>query len=150
MKLIVKLPANKPPFIGILFPRLLEAEKTNQELVLDHKNANYRIVFEFIGNWVNIKLISEDIPAVKFYNKVTYDRDKLSAWIYLTRKSKGFNFSHLILVNDKETVVKTLSKTKLFVLKIEAYEILSKTSEDFDLSDENIITGYIKSSRGHY
>lgn len=124
MKLVVKLPKDKPPFIGIVFDRSAEAEKTNQELVHDHKYADYRIVFEFIRDWVNVKLISNSIPAVKFYTKLTYDKDKVIAWFYITKNMKGFNFSHVYIHNNKECVAKTDAKQKLFVLKVRAMKCI--------------------------
>jgi hypothetical protein len=132
MKLVVKLPPNKPPFIGIVFPHISIAEKTNQELVIDHKYADYRIVFEFIQGWVNVKLISNAIPAVKFYNKLSYDKEKMIAWLYITRTAKEFNFSHLHEPHGKEVVVKTLLKPKLFVLKVDSYEVHTGEPDDFE------------------
>lgn len=132
MKLVVKLPPNKPPFIGIVFPHISVAEKTNQELVIDHKYADYRIVFEFIRTWINVKLISNAIPAVKFYNKLTYDKEKVIAWLYITKNSTEFNFSHLHEPYGKEVVVKTLLKQKLFVLKMDGYEVHTGEPDDFE------------------
>ncbi|MBC7694972.1 MAG: hypothetical protein H7141_05930 [Burkholderiales bacterium] len=132
MKLVVKLPKDKPPFIGIVFDHESDAEKVNQNLITDHKYADYRIVFEFISDWVNVKLISNSIPAVKFYNKLSYDKEKLIAWFYITKNMKGFNFSQLYVYGNKECVAKTIAKQKLFVLKVDSYEVHTGEPDDFE------------------
>lgn len=137
MKLVVKLPKDKPPFIGIVFEHAGDAGKINQELITDHKYADYRIVFEFISGWVNVKLISNSIPAVKFYNKLSYDKEKLIAWFYITKNRKGFNFSHLYVSGNKECVAKAPAKQILFVLKVDSYEV--HTGEPDDYEPTNVI-----------
>ena len=145
MKLIVKLPPNKLPFIGIVFEHSGDAEKINQELITDYKYADYRIVFEFIRDWVNVKLISNSIPAVKFYNKLSYDKSKLIAWFYITKNMKGFNFSHLYIYQNKECVAKIPVKQKLFVLKVDSYEVYTGEPDDFEPT--NVIRATNKNNR---
>ncbi len=48
MVLIVKLPKNKPPFIGIQFMYEHEAQKLNEDLAEKYGNSTYKVVFEFM------------------------------------------------------------------------------------------------------
>ena len=129
MKLVVKLPKGKLPFIGILLPKNnLDSQKFNQDLILDYKYASYRIVFEFIRSHVNIKLISDESLIVRFYNKLEYNPEKLRAWFYLTNNAKEFNFSQIVLENGKEVVQRTYERKVLFVLKVNKYEIATGNS----------------------
>jgi hypothetical protein len=66
--LIVKLPKGKPPFIGILFSTETEANTLNQELVNDFKYRPYRIILEPLRDFINLRLVCEEIVVVKFYN----------------------------------------------------------------------------------
>lgn len=140
--LIVKLPPNKPPFIGMLYSDSWSLNEINQELVIKHKNAGYRIVFEFINGILNIRLISEAALVVKFYNNVSYDKEKLKAWIYLTKDKTSFNFSHIYIKDGKETVVRTKEKGMLFVLPVQSYEVIG------NIDSEKQNNYYLKAKKG--
>jgi len=124
MKLIVKLPKDKLPFIGVQFPYSYEAGKTNQDLVINFKHINYKMLFEFIKNTVNVKLVSDENMILRSYNGLDYDKDKLKTWFYLTKDAKAFNFSHIVKEGGKEMVVKTIQQPQYFILKLNKYEIL--------------------------
>lgn len=122
MKLIVKLPRGKLPFIGIIVPEL-DFGQLNQDLVLQFKHADYKIVFEFRRNKLSMRLISEENLIVRFYNDLVFDEDKQRSWFYRTKNARAFNFSHVEIKDDKEMVVRTKEKLQLFILKVSSYEI---------------------------
>ncbi len=128
MKLVVKLPPLKPPFIGIVFHHSSDAEQTNQDLITVHNNVDYRIIFEFVNNLVNIKLIAAHSMVTREYLDVTYDAEQLLPWLYHTKNTAFFNFGHLYELNKKEVVAKTSIGLKLFVVKVFKYEV-AKVSE---------------------
>ena len=128
MELVLKLPKGKPPFIGILFQSATEAEKLNSDLVVDHRYLNYKIIFEIIADHLNIRLICEELVTVRFYNHVVYDPEKLKSWLYVlkTGKTTSVNFSHLILKDNKHTLVKAYQQKIYFVLKVANCKVLTK------------------------
>ncbi|MEO6302655.1 MAG: hypothetical protein ABIP51_05745 [Bacteroidia bacterium] len=125
MKLIVKLPKDKLPFVGIQFPYSYDAGKTNQDLVINFKHVSYKLVFEFVKNTVNVKLVSDENMIMRSYNGLEFDREKLKTWFYLTKDAKAFNFSHTVKESGKEMVVRTLQKPLLFILKLNKCEIIN-------------------------
>lgn len=125
MKLVVKLSKGKKPFIGILFTRSFDAEKCNNDLMLNYRNTVFRIEFIFEGQYVNVKLICEDELIVRTYAHASFEADKLRNWFYLTKECKDFNFSQLYIKDGKETVVKEFTSQKWFVLKVSGYKVIS-------------------------
>jgi DNA topoisomerase VI subunit A len=135
MRLVVKLPKDKLPFIGIiLYATDLQMMKFNQDLITEHKQASYRIVFEFTGRYVNLQLISDEHFIKRVYEKLDYDAGKLRQWFHLADKSKGFHFSQLKIEQNKEMVLRTKDGNLLFVLKIEKYEILGSDAVLMDVA----------------
>jgi hypothetical protein len=128
MKLVVKLPLNKPPFIGIVFHHSSDAEQTHQDLVTVHNNVTYQVVFEFVGQLVNIKLISVHKVVSKHYEGVTFNAVELFHWMCHTSNTGSFNFGHLYELNGKEVVAKTSIGLKLFVIRVYEYEVLLSES----------------------
>ena len=125
MKLVVKLPKDKLPFIGIVFGSSYLATQTNEDLVLDHKDDIYRIIFQFVDTTLHIKLICDEKVIIRTYRDVEYDKDKLKNWMMITRKASEFNFGHIYMQHNKEIVVKNYKNRKLFVLKFNTYDIQS-------------------------
>jgi hypothetical protein len=125
MKLVVKLPKGKKPFVGILFSKSFDAEKSNIDLMISHWNKTYRLEFIFEGQYVNVKLICDDEVIVRTYGHATYEADKLRSWFYLTKDCKDFNFSQLYIQNGQEKVAKEFASQKWFVLKVNGYKIIT-------------------------
>lgn len=143
MKLIVKLPKDKPPFIGVVL-KITDSDMLNQDLILEHKYADYRIELEFILGHVNLKLISNSIPTVRIYSRLSYDKDKLKAWFYITKGVKQFNYGHVRDFNGKDEIIKIRSKN--FVLKMDSYKVFSENTDEFDINAE-IRIPYTSSNR---
>jgi hypothetical protein len=125
MKLVVKLPKGKKPFVGIQFTRSFDAEKSNIDLMTKYWDKVFRIEFIFEGQYVNLKLICDDELIVRTYALAGFDADKLRSWFYLTKDRKDFNFSQLYIHNGQETVVKEFTSQKWFVLEANGYKIIS-------------------------
>jgi hypothetical protein len=124
MELVVKLPKGKLPFIGIKFAEMHEANELNKDLMNNYSTCIFKVILEPHKNEMNLRLICEEKLLVRFYNGLKYDPEKLKAWIYLTKTAKSFNFSHIYQLGDKEKVAMAIMSRKLFVLKLEGYEIL--------------------------
>ena len=93
--LIVKLPKDRPPFMGVLIPGDNYGwSKLNQDLILEHKNASYKIMLEFTGNKLDLRLISNDQQIARIYKDIQYDPVKLTSWVHHTKNAKEFNFCH--------------------------------------------------------
>lgn len=125
MRLIVKLPKDKLPFLGVVFPTSYLATQTNEDLLLDHKEDTYRMIFEFMGPVLNLKLICDEKVIIRTYRNVEYEKEKLKNWVQITRKAKAINFGHIYMQSNKEIVVKNYKNRKLFVLRLNKYEIQS-------------------------
>lgn len=123
MKLVLKLPHLKPPFIGIVFSQSSNAEQTHQDLVTVHSNLEYRIVLEFVNGLINLKIISGNLQVAKQYEGLSYDAEQLIYWINQTKNVTRFNFGHLYELNGKEVVAKTSIGLKLFVVKVNVVQV---------------------------
>lgn len=127
MELILLLPNGKPPFIGVLFYFPEQAAVTNADLAIDHKKKEFWIVLETYKKHLNLRLICNDLVSVRFYNHLKYDPEKLKSWLYVVSANKStlVNFSQLIVMNEKLSVVKTSPKNISFVLKVKKCEVHS-------------------------
>jgi hypothetical protein len=125
MRLVLKLPQGKPPFIGIEFSKIWQGEKENRDLIFDFKNEIYTLLIEPIGGYLNIRLFSEQKNIVRYYNGVSYNKDAFKRWIELTRNSGLFNFGHTYQENsvDKICIVLKDGIKIYFVLKVNRYMI---------------------------
>ncbi len=125
MRLVLKLPNGKPPFIGIEFTKIWQGEKENKELIIEFKEEIYTLLFEPIGGTLNIRLFSEQKNIVRYYNGVIYNKDIFKRWIQLTQKNVIINFGHTYQENSIDkicTVLKDGVKIN-FVLKVNRYMI---------------------------
>lgn len=123
MELVVKLPKDKPPFIGIVFENRYEASRLNQDLVNQHKDKLFTIVLEPIAR-INLRLICSEINFFYQYMSLKCDAEKLKRWMQNINHDTKINFSHLIREKDKDIVIETMTDRKLFVLKVESIRIL--------------------------
>ena len=128
-RLILKLPKGKLPFIGILITGDPGSGKTNQDLVNNHPYAEYRIEIEVFSKHINMRLICEEKLIIRHYAHVKYEPEELTNWQYLTDGKPAFNFAHLGIEKDKEFVLKTWDKKKLFVLKVTSVQIMRLKEE---------------------
>jgi len=126
MKLVLKLPKEKPPFIGILLAETDNRsypERLNEDLINEHKYAGYRLVLEFENKRLNLGLLADDSGIARYYKGLEFEGHELAGWIYMTRQAKQFNFGHVRLERGRETIVKTWGKKINFVLPVKDYLI---------------------------
>jgi hypothetical protein len=124
MKLLLKLPPLKPPFIGIIFSHRGDAEQTHQDMVTVNPHFEYRMVLEFANGLLNMKLISGNMQVTKLYEGISFDSEQLIYWINQTKNMNSFNFGHLYELNGKEVVAKTSIGLKLFVVRVNVVQVM--------------------------
>lgn len=118
MELILKLPPNKPPFIGILFRDKYRACTLNKSWVNNYNTHKYKIVLQVKGMVVDLIITEEGMGFRHTYEDLKYDSQKLLKFMRQTKEDKLFNFGHIITVLDNHEVVKTLANQRLYVLKV--------------------------------
>lgn len=128
MELVLKIPRDKPPFIGILFPQYLthDAKKENTDLIYPHNTSPCRIILEPLKEELNIRLICEEKVTVRFYSHIKYNPTKLKDWLYLTQKATKFNFAHLDIEYDRHIVLKELGSKRNIIFHIESVRLISE------------------------
>lgn len=124
MKLVLKLPDGKPPFIGIEFDNAWEGERCNKDLMLEFKDEVYTLLIEPTVK-ANLRLVSDGKRICRFYNQIEYDSGKLKLWIEKTRHAQVFNFGHTFQEKSKDKICKVIidSKSTPFVLKLKRYTV---------------------------
>lgn len=126
MKLILKLPEGKPPFVGVLLKESDNRsypERLNEDLINEHKYAGYCLTFEFTNNLLNLALVSAKGDIVRHYKDVEFEGAQLASWVYATRNASSFNFGHVRIERGKECIVKTWGKKINFVLAVQSYDV---------------------------
>lgn len=116
VELILKLPANKPPFLGVLYTNIYQASNENKMLVED-KLTGFEIVLIPAGDKMHLKLKCTDRNLTLWYKDLSYDKTKFDIWIRHT--TAQVNFGHIMQEFDKHVIVKTPAKQIPFVLKID-------------------------------
>lgn len=126
MKLVLKLPRDKPPFIGVLLSESDNRsypERLNEDLINEHKYAGYRLGLEFNKGKVSLELVTDQGHITRYYKELDFDGAQLALWVYATRTALNFNFGHVRLEQGRETIVKTWGKKISFVLPVKGYEL---------------------------
>jgi len=123
MKLILKIPDNKPPFIGIQFSNQYDAGRTNAQAVYDIENRLCTIILEPQGHYINLNIKCEDVMMNYTYRDLDYSPEKLKNWLTKTTNSKQFNFGHVTLERDTHKIAKVGSGNKNYVIKVEKIEL---------------------------
>src|SRR5258708_33287528 len=118
MKLVLKIPKDKPPFIGIQFASSYVASKTNSDLVsmLDKEDCQL-ILKPYDKHNLNLRLVNKGKFVDREYKQIEYNNDTLKRWLEQTKSMKQFNFSHVIMDFDKHVVVK-ISISKNFIIRL--------------------------------
>jgi hypothetical protein len=125
MKLILKQPLNKLPFIGIEFKSEYEAECTNKMGIESYYTHTYHIILEPIGTNINVIMHTADSNLINLvYKNVEYDPIHLQKFLAVTSLNKNYNFSHVVLENNKHKVVQSQTNRRLWVLKVNTIKLL--------------------------
>lgn len=127
MKLVLKQPKDKPPFIGIQFASDYIASKTNNDLVAILGKEGCHLILEPSDKYyLDLRLVNTDKIIDRAYRKVEYNELKLKTWLLQNKQAIQFNFAHVVLGPDKHIVVKAASFNKNFVIRINSIEIRSE------------------------
>jgi hypothetical protein len=120
MELVMKLPKDKPPYIGVVFTDDYAAASKNKTCANDHKDVFFSLlIIPKSRNRVDIKLIGESKGE---YTDVRCNVDALIRFLYMTRNVKQYNFGHVVLKGTEHVVAKTMNKV-LWVLKVNKIDI---------------------------
>jgi hypothetical protein len=131
--LVLKIPKNKPPFIGIRYDSLSSGESANKGFFLKLLKSELRLVIEVLPRHLNVKLICDDTLFIHTYTHVKFDAEKLKNWLYISKGAPQFNFGFTFVENDTEKIIQMWDK-KFYnmVLKLKKIEILELKSEPMD------------------
>ena len=122
MKLVLKQPKDKPPFIGIQYASEHLATKTNSDLI---GMKDIQLILEPLNQYnIKLRLVNKDKMIDRAYDQIEYNAPQLQTWLQRNKNEKQFNFSHVIMEFDKHVVVK-IHMTKLFLIKLSAVKLLS-------------------------
>ncbi|MCC6370216.1 MAG: hypothetical protein IT236_04345 [Bacteroidia bacterium] len=126
MRLVLKLPQNKPPFIGILFENeeTIRGEKLHTEIVERYPHCTYEIVFEHTRTALNLRLLCQERVMVYFYNHLGFDAENLKSWLYFTREAQAFTFGHIERVFDKDKLILSLPLRKKFFVNVKSVKFI--------------------------
>jgi hypothetical protein len=125
MKLIVKLPEGKPPFIGVRFNNSWNAAKTNEDLIEDHHKDIYQVKFVIKKHTLTLQLNCKERSIHRYYKDLEFEPEKLKRWMQITEGLSGFNFGHTFINGTKEEVGRFSHDLKrLYVLKVDKWEIV--------------------------
>jgi hypothetical protein len=128
MKLVLKQPEDKPPFIGIQYESEYLAARTNADIVKTHNKECYELILEPIDqHYINLRLVNKDKMIDRSYNQIEYNAPKLKNWLFQNENKKEFNFSHVIMNFDKHVVVK-IHIHKPFLIKLDSVKLVSEDS----------------------
>lgn len=126
MELLLQIPKDKPPFIGVVFNRVKEACERYQELVNDHPDFPFYLKFnQPNGDKVSFYIASEKLKGFWHYKDVKCDPVKLENFLYMTRTKTSFNFAHVLRDFDQDIIVTTANGYRKFALKIEGLYLMS-------------------------
>lgn len=141
MQLVLMLPENKPPFIGVLVNDNDHRGNTlNKDLVLHHKNKLFKIHLEYYNGVLNLMLICEALVTVRFYNKLSHDPIKLRSWLYMVKvkQTPVVNFGHVNNIHNKWSIEKVEQTNINWVLKINRLEMIKPDEEPELLYSPNL------------
>ncbi len=134
MILVVKLPPNKPPFLGVLFKYENEGALLNFDLVESYKGSVFRMVINCTPATVKVMIICEEHLLLRTYLLGYEDKKKLKIWAEILNPNPPayFNFSHITQENGNFNVVKTNLKKENFIVKIDRIDIAFERDFLFD------------------
>ncbi len=121
MRLVLKLPSGKPPFIGVEFENASKGERENKDLLLTKRNAVYKLLFEPTCGLLNIRLYSENPPVVRYYKGIDFNPDAFKRWLHTAELYKKVNFGHTYSEKANDTICSLFDDGKKvpFVLKVD-------------------------------
>ena len=125
LELVLKLPENKPPYIGLLFQSEYKASYINQFYVNEFGGKYYKLVIEPFEDMLSVSLVSKELKLFYSYKVKKYDIFKLQRFLGVA-KYEPVNFGHVLMKNDKHYPARTMTELKIWVLTIQKIEFLSE------------------------
>src|ERR1043165_5384368 len=120
MELVMKLPKDKPPYIGVVFTDDYAAASKHKDAPNTYKDGFYDLQIIFKSrNRIDIKLMG---ACNGFYEDVRCNVDALIRFLYMTREATHYNFGHVVLKGNEHVAARTLNKV-LWVLKVKKIDI---------------------------
>jgi hypothetical protein len=121
MNLVLKIPKDKPPFIGVRYDRHIEANALNHDLFEKsiyslhikpmHRKYDSTILYKIV-----LELKSHDLKSSKTYTPY-YNPNEFKEWFKAIRSHIHFNFGQ-VYSQEGEDKIARLPSGKPFVLKI--------------------------------
>ncbi|MGZ3900215.1 MAG: hypothetical protein ACXVNM_07495 [Bacteroidia bacterium] len=125
-ELVLKIPAGKPPFIGVLFSGddLYRPAKLNAGWVNNYQNSNYKLFLEPVKDKINLRLLEDSIGCNCVYQGLKYNPEQLFKFLALTKNAREIKFGHIVPKQDGYAIVKTITNNRNFVLRIDQLKLL--------------------------
>lgn len=130
MKLVVKLPEGKPPFIGIEFESPWIGEKEGREVFSNSNQRAFDLVIQPLSSTMSIRLVCEDPVIVKFYSGVEFDVERFKLWIHVSKNQNKINFGHTYSKYSEDKICYIVKDGKKVPMVLKVRRILL---EGFDL-----------------
>lgn len=121
LELVLKLPKNKRPYIGILFQSEYKASYINQYWVNEFGGQDYKLIIEPHPEVLLVSLVNKRLMLFYSYEVKKFDGERLKKFLELVR-GKTINFGHVLLKNDKHYPARTMTELKIWVLEITKIE----------------------------
>ncbi len=120
MELVLKLPKNKPPFIGVLFNYELDAVTKNKDWAENSNPFTYDLILE-PSQKLFITLAKDSHFSDRY--EVNYDPITLLKFLHHTKTSQAFTFGHLYLKSGAITIPRTRAQNAKLLFKIQKIKI---------------------------
>jgi hypothetical protein len=127
VELVLKLPKNKPPFIGVLFANEQEAAILNADWADRLKNCTFQLLLD-PSHRLYITLLMNDGRRGERY-EVSYDPVALLKFLHYTKDSGFYNFGHLYFKLRKYQLAKTKDHSPL-LFSIDKITVVMLTVEN--------------------
>lgn len=127
LELVLKLPKNKRPYIGILFQSEYKASYINQYWVNEFGGQDYKLVIELHPGILSVSLVNKRLMLFYCYEVKRFDAEKLKKFLEAVR-GNTVNFGHVLLKNDKHYPARTMTDMKIWVLEITKIEFYHEQS----------------------
>jgi hypothetical protein len=124
MELVLKRPVGKPPCICIKFGSSYEASRQHCVLPNEHHSSQFFVRFVLGRNErLDMVVLEEGYKIPYRYENLKYSAEKLRRFLVETAGNASFNFCHIITVKNKDEVVYTQYKRKMWVIKLSGVEL---------------------------
>lgn len=120
MELIFKLPAGKPPFVGILFKEneIRKAATLNKQFI-----GHVCTMSIFAGSKARVHIGCNDPWMIAVYTDIDWNMHHAKVFWNQADRCRAFNFGHVLQRFNKHEIITTLPERKNFVIQLEDLKI---------------------------